>query len=123
MARKKKDVSTEENFLVNKDVMPDKLIIMIEPRPGGRKYPIEIEVDDEELVREAAKQLRIKFINYYQIFSDTVEEFSYSDIMEMVALDIATSHLRLERNKDLVSFVEKIELLNNDLGDYMKKQQ
>lgn len=78
--------------------MPDEkmLNIQLEVIPGGRKYPVKINADDEELVREAARQLRLKFLAYKQAFSEA--EVSDKDLITMVAIDIATSHLRLERN-------------------------
>ena len=101
--------------------MPDELLdIQLEVIPKGRKYPVKINADDEELVREAAKQLRQKFIAYKQAFSEA--GLSDKDLMSMVAIDIAISHLRLERNNDKTSFITKIRQLNEGLKDYLKEQ-
>jgi hypothetical protein len=40
----------------------------------------------------------------------------------MVAIDIAASHLRLEKSSDKVSFTEKIQQMNDKLKDYLKEQ-
>ncbi|MDR2913900.1 MAG: cell division protein ZapA [Tannerella sp.] len=101
--------------------MPDKTLdIQLEVIPGGRKYPVKINADDEELIREATRQLRLKFNAYNQAFSEA--DLSDKDIMAMVAIDVATSHLRLERNKDIVPFTMKIQQLNEKLKDYLKEQ-
>ena len=101
--------------------MPDEILnIQLDVIPGGRKYPVKINTNEEELVREAAKQLRLKFIAYQQAFSEA--KLSDIDLMTMTAIDIATSHLRLERSSDKGSFTEKIQLLNDKLKDYLKEQ-
>ena len=99
--------------------MPDeKLDIQLEIFSRGKKYPVGINANDEELVREAARQLRQKFISYQKAFSGT--ELSDEDLMIMVAIDISVSHLRLERNNDKASFITKIQQLNVQLKDYLK---
>jgi len=109
------------NALLNEEDVLNEILINIEVIPGGRKYPVKINADDEELIREATKQLRIKIISYNQSYSEA-ETISNYDIMTMVAIDIATSLLRLERNKDMEPFVEKIQQLNYKLGNYLKEQ-
>jgi cell division protein ZapA len=98
----------------------EKLDIQLEVIPKGRKFPVKINANDEELVREATKQLRQKFIAYKQSFSET--DISDKDLMTMVAIDIAVSHLQLERNNEKASFVTKIQQLNDKLKDYLKEQ-
>jgi cell division protein ZapA len=101
--------------------MPDVILdIQLEVIPKGRKFPVKINANDEELVREATKQLRQKFIAYKQSFSEA--DISDKDLMTMVAIDIAVSHLQLERNNDKASFVTKIQQLNDKLKDYLKEQ-
>ena len=100
--------------------MSDEMQITLEVIPGGRRYPVNIDVDDEELVREAAKQLRQKFNAYKQVFSEA--NLSELDLMAMTAIDITTSHLRMERKNDTVPFTTKIQQLNDKLKDYLKEQ-
>jgi len=98
--------------------MSNEMLITLEV--GGKKYPARINADDEELVREAVKQLRQKFNAYNQAFSGA--DLSDLDIMAMVAIDIATSHLRLERKNDIVPLTDKIQLLDDKLKNYLKEQ-
>ena len=100
--------------------MSDEMLITLEVIPGGKRYPVNIDADDEELVREAARQLRLKFNAYKQVFSEA--GLSESDLMAMVAIDIATSHLRMESKNDTVPFTTKIQQLNDKLKDYLKEQ-
>jgi len=99
--------------------MPDDMLnIQLEVIPGGRKFPVKIKADEEELVREATRQLRLKFLAYKQAFSEA--GISDEDLMTMVAIDIATSHLRLEKNRVTD---EKLQQLDNELKDYLKEQK
>jgi len=101
--------------------MPDEILdIQLEIIPRGRKYPVRINANDEEIVREAAKQLRQKFVAYKQSFSEA--DLSDKDLMTMIAIDIAVSHLQLEKNNDKASFVTKMQQLNDKLKDYLKEQ-
>ena len=101
--------------------MSDEILdIQLEVIPKGRKFPLRIKADEEELVREAAKQLRQKFIAYKQDYTEV--GLSDKDLMTMVAIDIAVSHLQLERNNDKTSFITKIQQLNEKLKDYLKEQ-
>ena len=106
--------------------MSDEMLITLEvippfgKRTKGVKYPVNINADDEELVREAARQLRQKINAYNQAFSEA--GLSELDIVAMVAIDIATSHLRIERQNDIVPFTTKIQQLNDKLKDYLKEQ-
>ena len=101
--------------------MPNETLdIQLEGIPRGRKFPVKINANDEELVREAAKQLRQKFTVFKQAFSES--GLSDQDLMTMVALDIAVSHLQLERNNDKASFTTKIQQLNDKLKDFLKEQ-
>ena len=99
--------------------MSDELLITLEIIPGNRKFPVNIEADEEELIREAARQLRLKFNAYKQTFSEA--NLSELDIMAMVAMDIATSHLQLERKNDIAPFTTKMQQLNEKLRDYLKE--
>ena len=100
--------------------MSDKLLIQLEVIPKEMKYPVRVKPDEEEIVREATKQLREKFIVYQQTFS--AAELSEKDLLAMIALDIATSHLRLEGKNDTGPYKKKIEQLYNEMTDYLKGQ-
>ena len=113
------------NTFINEEDTSNEIPITLEVIPGGRKYPVRIDADDEELIREATKQLRMKvnvYIQKFYVANLFEEDLSLLDIMEMVAIDIATSHLRLERKNDMEPFVTKIQQLNDKLGDYLKEQ-
>ncbi|MDR0394016.1 MAG: cell division protein ZapA [Tannerella sp.] len=100
--------------------MPDEIPIQLEVIPGGGKYLVKAHPDEEELIREATKQLREKFNAYKQTFSEV--NLSDEDILVMMAIDIATSHLKLEKKNDTIPFTTKIKQLNDELKDFLKEE-
>ena len=101
--------------------MPEGLPIKLEVIPTGKKYSMRAKsVDEEEIVREAAKQLRQKFIAYQQKYA--AAKLSERDLLAMTALDIMTSHLRLEGKNDAGPYKTKIEQLYGELKEYLKGQ-
>ncbi len=98
----------------------DKISITLEVIPGEKRYPVTINPADEELIRKAAQQLKQKFIQYKQAYSGA--ELSDKDIIAMVAIEIATHCLQLEKKNDTALFTSKITALNHELKEYLKEQ-
>jgi cell division protein ZapA len=96
------------------------MLIQLEVFPGEKKYPVWIKAENEQLVREATKQLRQKFNAYKQTFSET--KLSDKDLLAMVAIDIVTSHLRLEEKNDTIPFTTKIKQLTDELKDLLEEE-
>lgn len=96
----------KEPFVINLDI-------------DGRKHPLMIERSDEELVRAAAKQIQIKLNQYRQHYF--VEDIAKKS-MDMVAIQLSISELRLTKMKDTTPFVEKIQRLNEELEAYLKSE-
>ncbi|MDR1814671.1 MAG: cell division protein ZapA [Tannerella sp.] len=100
--------------------MSEEILITLEVIPGGKRYPLKINAEDEELVRDAAGQLRQKYVNYRQTFSNA--DLSERDLMAMIAIDMAVSHLRLEKKNDTAQYVSKIQQLSDELKVFLKEQ-
>jgi cell division protein ZapA len=101
-------------------MMSDEILIQLEVFPGGRKYPVWIKNEDEQLVREATKLLRQKLNAYKQTFSEA--KLSDKDLLAMAAIDMAVSHLRLEKKNDTIPFTTKIKQLTEELRDLLKEE-
>jgi cell division protein ZapA len=99
--------------------MPDYIQINLRVMPGKKQYPLVIDSKDEEIVRAATMQLRQKITSYRETYKNEI--VSDLDIITMVAIEIATSHLRLEGKNDIVPVNNKIQQLDNELKDYLKK--
>ncbi|MEG1837661.1 MAG: cell division protein ZapA [Bacteroidaceae bacterium] len=81
-------------------------------------YPLFIKSDDEELVRKAGKQINDKLNKYRAHFPNLEPE----KFMAMVALDLSTENLRLEKKNDIEPFAESIKQLTEELEEYFKKE-
>jgi cell division protein ZapA (FtsZ GTPase activity inhibitor) len=100
--------------------MSSELLINLEVIPGKKQYPLIIKPEDEQLIREATKQLRQKFTRYKQKFDNG--NISETDIIAMVAIDLATTNLQLERKSDFLLLEDSLSRINDELKDYLRKQ-
>ncbi len=96
--------------------MNDKIKINL--RMAGASYPITINREDEEMVREAAKQVEIKFNAYRERYQNVPLE----RIIAMVAYQFALENLQLKDRNDTEPYTEKIEELTGVLEAYFKEQ-
>jgi FKBP-type peptidyl-prolyl cis-trans isomerase (trigger factor) len=87
---------------------------------GTVTVTIMIDEEEEQLFREAHRQLKLKYQSFCEIFSDA--ELPESELLAMLAIDIAYSHLKLEKNNDSVFFKDKLQLLDDELKDYLNEQ-
>ncbi|MDR2680244.1 MAG: cell division protein ZapA [Tannerella sp.] len=98
----------------------EEMLIQLEVFPGEKKYLVWIKPEDEQLVRKATMLLRQKFNAYKQTFSKA--KLSDKDLLAMLAIDMATSHLRLEEKNDAVPFTKNIAKLTDELKDLLKEE-
>lgn len=95
----------DEEFLIN---------IMI----AGKKYPLTIKRQEEEMVRAAAEQINNKILQYRQHFAVEVDT---KDLLAMVAFQLSLCNLELERRNDTSPFTEKIQELTRDVEECLNK--
>lgn len=74
----------------------------------GNYYPVFIQMDDEEIVREAAKRLNQKLNTYRKRFPRQ----SIEQIFAMAAFDCSLEALREKERNDTVPFTNKIKELD-----------
>lgn len=79
-------------------------------------YPLTIKVEDEEMVREAAKQVNIR-LNMYR---DNFPSLPLEKVITMVAYDFSLKSLKQQQRNDTTPYTEKIEELTKVLEDYFK---
>ncbi|MCD8042366.1 MAG: cell division protein ZapA [Tannerellaceae bacterium] len=94
----------------------DKFLIHVEI--AEKSYGLWINRSDEELARNAAKQIRNKIIQYRQKFSGS--EVDVKDLLAMVAFQLSMNNLQLEDKNDTNPFTEKIIQLTDELEMYLK---
>lgn len=81
-------------------------------------YPLTIARDDEEKVREAAKQVNIR-LNAYRSHYPSL---NLEKVIAMVAYEFSLETLKLKEKNDTVPYMEKINELTGVLEDYFREE-
>ena len=96
--------------------MDDKININL--TMAGVSYPLTIDRDQEEMVREAAKQVDIRVNAYRKFYKDLPKEV----ILGMAAFQFALETLQQKDRNDTAPYTEKIKELTEVLEDYFREQ-
>ncbi|MDR1879844.1 MAG: cell division protein ZapA [Tannerellaceae bacterium] len=97
----------------------EKFLIHLEV--AGKDYGLWINRNDEreeQLLRDAARQIKNKVIQYRQHFSNS--KIDVKDTLAMVSLQLSRENLQLEERNDTSPFTEKLQQLIDDLERYLK---
>ena len=85
---------------------------------AGSTYPLTILREEEEMVREAAKQVDIRLNAYREHYQNVTPE----KIIAMVAYQFALESLQLKDRNDTEPYTAKIKELTEVLETYFKEQ-
>ena len=96
--------------------MNDKIKINLQIADSN--YPLTINREEEEMVREAAKQVNIRLNAYREYYKNLEPE----KIIAMVAYQFSLEKLQLKQRNDTSPFTEKVQELNELLGNYFKEE-
>ncbi|GCB35287.1 MULTISPECIES: cell division protein ZapA [Bacteroides] len=96
--------------------MNDKIKINLQIADSN--YPLTINREEEEMVREAAKQVNIR-LNAYRGYYKNLEP---EKIIAMVAYQFSLEKLQLKQRNDTSPFTEKVQELNELLENYFKEE-
>ena len=96
--------------------MDDKFLIHVEI--AGKSYGIRINRSEEQVAREAVRQINSKILQYRQHFAVEVDT---KDLLAMVAFQLSMHNLELEKRNDTNPFTDKIQELTTELEGYLKK--
>ena len=94
--------------------MDDKFLIQVEI--AGKSYGIRINRSEEQVAREAVRQIRKKMDQYRKKYSDV----DVKDLLAMVTFQLSVENLKLEDKNDTSPFTEKIQELTDELESYLK---
>lgn len=94
--------------------MNDKIKINLQL--AGSTFPLTILREDEEMVREAAKQVDIRLNAYREHYRNVAPE----KIIAMVAYQFALENLQMKDRNDTGPYAEKINELTEMLEAYFK---
>ena len=92
----------------------DKFLIHVEI--AGKSYGIRINRSEEQVAREAVRQIRKKMDQYRKKYSDV----DVKDLLAMVTFQLSVENLKLEDKNDTSPFTEKIQELTDELESYLK---
>ena len=96
--------------------MNDKIKINLQI--ADTNYPLTINRTDEEMVREAAKQVNIR-LNAYRTHYPNLD---LEKVISMVAYEFSLETLKLKQKNDTVPYTEKIRELTGVLEDYFRNE-
>lgn len=96
--------------------MNDKIKINLQM--AGASYPLTIPRTDEEIVREAAKQVDVRLNKYREYYPNVPPE----RLIAMVAYQFALENLRMKDRNDTAPYTAKIQELTEVLEDYFKEE-
>ncbi|MDR1201093.1 MAG: cell division protein ZapA [Tannerellaceae bacterium] len=91
---------------------------LIHVKIAEKTYGLQIYRKDEQLTREAVKQIAEKIDQYRTVFLS--EEVDVKDLLAMVTLQLSIENLKLEGKNDTTPFTYKIQELTNELETYLK---
>ena len=94
--------------------MDDKFLIHVEI--ADKSYGIRINRSEEQVAREAVRQIRKKMDQYRKKYSDV----DVKDLLAMVTFQLSVENLKLEDKNDTSPFTEKIQELTDELESFLK---
>ena len=83
-----------------------------------KSYGLWIDRKDEQLARDAAKQIRNKINQYRQNFAQS--DVDVKDLLAIVAFKLSMTNLQLEDKNDTSPITDKIQELTGELEQYLK---
>lgn len=99
--------------------MNDKFKIHLEI--AGRKYPLNIRREDEEIVRQAATLVNKKLATYREQFSKDKSKSVY-DFLAMTAIDLSHAYLKLRETRDVEVFAGIVREMSDELDGYLDQK-
>lgn len=93
--------------------MENKLSINV--KVAERSYPLRVDRGDEERIRQAAKLINDKILQYKQRYSDK----DVQDFLAMAALQYVIKALELENSQDLSPVMDAVSALDSKLNDVL----
>lgn len=96
--------------------MNDKIKINLQI--ADTNYPLTINREEEQMIREAAKQVNLRLNKYREVYRGLETE----KVIAMVAYQFSLEKLRLEKRNDTGPYVEKVKELSDLLEEFLKEK-
>lgn len=92
--------------------------IKINLKIGDANYPLTIQLKEEQIIREAAKQVDIRLNKYRECYPNLSPE----KIMAMVAYQFSLEKLQLADRNDTLPYTTKLKELTETLEEYFRNE-
>jgi len=93
-------------------------MLSIKVQIAERFYPLKIKRQDEEKIRQAARLINDKVLQYKQRYTDKDTQ----DFMAMAALQFVISLIDCEQQQNVVSLEEELGSLSSELDEILKEE-
>ncbi len=85
----------------------------------GRTYPLDINRQDEERYRKAAKIVNETITGFRRMFQGNDNQ----DIMAMTAFQVALNYTEEQERRDYTQFIDDIKDINDDISDFLQEKK
>ena len=96
----------------------DKKKFIINIKIDGRNYSLQIDRENEEKYRIAAKNVNETIRKYREMFGDMEPK----DILAMAAFQIALSNTEMQQRENDTLFMDELKNINDDISDFLKEK-
>ena len=93
-------------------------MLSIKVQIAERFYPLKIKRQDEEKIRQAARLINNKVLQYKQRYTDKDTQ----DFMAMAALQFVINLIDCEQEQNVVSLEEELGSLSSELDELLKEE-
>ena len=93
-------------------------MLSIKVQIAERFYPLKIKRQDEEKIRQAARLINDKVLQYKQRYTDKDTQ----DFVAMAALQFVISLIDCEQEQNVVSLEEELGSLSSELDELLKEE-
>ena len=97
----------------------EKKLLRINIKIDGRVYPLDINRDDEERYRLAAKIVNETATRFREVFPDKDSR----DVLAMSAFQIALNNTKAQKVEEENLFIGELKDINDDISDFLKRKK
>lgn len=87
------------------------------------RYPLTIPRKDEQLYRDAAKQIDKILNKYRKLYQDRFPDFQPERFWAMTALELAFENVSMKDRNDTAPYMEKMKELTQEIERYISKNK
>lgn len=87
------------------------------------RYPLTIPRKDEQLYRDAAKQIDKILNKYRKLYQDRFPDFQPERFWAMTALELAFENVSMKDRNDTAPYKEKMKELTQEIERYISKNK